>query len=154
MIIALRAQRDEQHILHEYMEQGTNQRFKSTRLFTQEATELLEQCETGSGCASAHDHLMTIWEDQNTRLKRFINTVSNHPPGYKLERPFYCKLNRIRSGAGRFNAKMRQLGNRDDPMCACIDAPRLPTTYWNAQHAPTGMDRGHSGSQREHPGSQ
>ena len=85
--------------------------------------------------AWAHDHLMTTWEDQDTRLKRFINMPSNHPPGYKLERPLWCKLNRIRFGADRFNAKIHQLGYRDDPMCACADAPRLLTAYWNAWHA-------------------
>ena len=41
----------EQHILREYTEQRTNQKLKSRRPFTREASEILEQCETGSGCA-------------------------------------------------------------------------------------------------------
>ena len=66
---------------------------------------------------------MTTWTDKDTGLKRFTNTPSNHPPGYKLKRPLWCKLNIIRSSAGRFNGKMNQLGYRDDPVCACGGQP-------------------------------
>ena len=52
-------------------------------------------------------------------IRTFIQTQSNKPIGHDLARHSLVRLNLIRSGYGRFNANMNQMGLSPSASCEC-----------------------------------
>ena len=59
------------------------------------------------------------WQSRNYRLKQFVPKPSTKPSGHDLNRSKWVKLNRIRSGYGRYASFMHQIGLNDNPNCVC-----------------------------------
>ena len=59
------------------------------------------------------------WQSSNYWLKQFIPVPSTKPSGHDLNRPKWVKLNRIRSGYGRYASFMHQIGMNDSLNCIC-----------------------------------
>ena len=59
------------------------------------------------------------WQSSNYWLKQFIPVPSTKPSGHDLNRPKWVKLNRIRSGYGRYASFMHRIGMNDSPNCIC-----------------------------------
>ena len=59
------------------------------------------------------------WQSRNYRLKQFLPEPSTKPSGHNLNRAKSVKLNRIRSGYGRYASFMHQIGLNDNPNCVC-----------------------------------
>ena len=59
------------------------------------------------------------WQSCNYRLKQFVPEPSTIHSGHDLNRAKWVKLNRIRSGYGRYASFMHQIGLYDNPNCVC-----------------------------------
>ena len=59
------------------------------------------------------------WQSFNYSLKQFIPISSNKPFGHDLNRKKWVKLNRIRSGYGRYATFMHRIGLKDNSNCIC-----------------------------------
>ena len=54
-----------------------------------------------------------------SRLHAFIPRASSKPLGMGLPRTFWVKLNRLRTGVGRFHSTMYKWGAAPSPNCEC-----------------------------------
>ena len=61
----------------------------------------------------------TRWDITRCRLKTFIHTPSNKPIGHDLARQSLVRLNRIRTGYGRFKSNMNRMGLSPSASCEC-----------------------------------
>jgi len=55
--------------------------------------------------------------DNTTRLRFFIPDADTHPPGMTFPRTAWVRLNRLRTGVGRFRSCLHKLGTA--PFEAC-----------------------------------
>ena len=59
------------------------------------------------------------WGSANTKLHGYIKTPSTRPAGHTLNRNSWVRLNRCRTGHGRFRANMHRMNLCDAPDCPC-----------------------------------
>ena len=59
------------------------------------------------------------WNNSNCQLHHYMPRVSTKPAGKNLHRAHWVKLNRLRSGHGRYKSYMHQIGLTDSPNCIC-----------------------------------
>ena len=59
------------------------------------------------------------WASTTTRLHKFIPTPSNSGQGVGLSRRAWTRLNRLRTGVGRFGANMLRWGLSTNDSCEC-----------------------------------
>ena len=79
------------------------------------------------GCKSAGpchlqwaDHQWNAeWTDNPTRLPIFIPNTSTHPPRMTLLRRAWVRLNRLRTGVGRFYSCLYKRGMAPTAACEC-----------------------------------
>ena len=59
------------------------------------------------------------WGSANTKLHGYIKTPSTRPARHTLNRNSWVRLNRCRTGHGRFRANMHRMNLCDAPDCPC-----------------------------------
>ena len=64
----------------------------------------------------------TRWQANSTHLQNYISTPNKHPPGHDLHRHCWVRLNRLRTGLGRFGHMMQKMGLCEDAACSCVEA--------------------------------
>ena len=90
------------HLLHDVIENSTHRkRFKSRRPLTH------------------HAHQLESWASTTTRLHKYMPTPSNSGQGVGLSRRAWTRLNRLRTGVGRFGANMLRWGLSTSDCCDC-----------------------------------
>jgi len=57
------------------------------------------------------------WTDNLTRLRIFIPNTGTHPPGMTLPRRAWVRLNRLRTGVGRFRSCLYKWGMASSAAC-------------------------------------
>ena len=66
------------------------------------------------------DHNWSVeWKKNSTRLHTFISDVDSHPTGMSLPRRAWVRLNRLRTGVGRFRSSMHKWGMAPSAICEC-----------------------------------
>ena len=66
-----------------------------------------------------HARWAESWASTTTRLHKFIPTPSNSGQGVGLSRRAWTRLNRLRTGVGRFGANMLRWGLSTNDSCEC-----------------------------------
>ena len=96
-------------------------RFRSRRPFVPAAWKLL-------GSLSKLDIRVKQWTkhkwnadylESTSRVRAFIPRVSSRPLGMNLPRPSWVRLNRLRTGVGRFHSSMYRWNLASSPNCEC-----------------------------------
>ena len=109
------------HLLHDVMENSTHRkRLKSRRPLTHHDHQLVSSVPsqetvkhwTQTRCAES-------WASTTTRLHRYIPSPSNSGQGVGLSRRAWTRLNRLRTGVGRFGANMLRWGLSTSDCCDC-----------------------------------
>ena len=59
------------------------------------------------------------WADNPTRLRILIPDTGTHPPGMTLPRRVWVRLNRLRTGVGRFRSCLYNWGMASSVACEC-----------------------------------
>ena len=59
------------------------------------------------------------WEVNTSRLHGFVPDVGFPPPGVDLPRQAWVRLNRLRTGVGRFRSSMHKWGLAPSAACEC-----------------------------------
>ena len=59
------------------------------------------------------------WANLSTPLHRYISSPSTNPISHDLHRHWWDRLNRMRTGYGRFGQQMVRMGRATDPSCSC-----------------------------------
>ena len=111
------------HLLHsKVMSQppGTP-RLKSRRPFVPAAQELLKILDSLEiSAARWTDHTWNLeWQSTSSRLHGFIPDAGPRPPGISLPRAAWVRLNRLRTGVGRFRSSMHKWGLAPSAACEC-----------------------------------
>ena len=116
---------EKEHLLHETVararsQHGESRRLKSRMPFSQQVVELTETMQPDQ---IVKDWIAKEWKAQwhktTSPLKRFIQDPTATIPGCNLPRSAWSKLNRLRSGVGRFNANLYRWGLAESPACDC-----------------------------------
>ena len=112
------------HILHEQLvgKQNAHQgRLKSRRPFVPAAQKLLDSLtESDIRAAQWMDYVWNMeYLKSASRLHAFIPRASPKPLGMGLPRTSWVKLNRLRTGVGRFHLSMYKWGAAPSPNCEC-----------------------------------
>ena len=93
-------------------------RLKSRHPFSRHAAELLR----------SNFNLFKTWNsswEKTTKPEQLtVSRSTKSPPGAKLTRKHLVKLNRLRTGVGRFNSNMYTWGLADSPYCTCELEPQ------------------------------
>ena len=84
-------------------------------------------CLTWSGCPSSDDDddewknhkWKTEYCENTSRLRAFVPGTGARPVGMGLPRAAWVKLNRLRTGVGRFHSSMHKWGLAPSPNCEC-----------------------------------
>ena len=122
--LANRATLNPDHILHEQLvgkENAHHARLKSRRPFVPAAQKLLDSLtESDIRAAQWMDY---VWNMECLKsasmLHAFIPRASSKPLGMGLPRTSWVKLNRLRTGVGRFHSSMYKWGVASSPNCEC-----------------------------------
>ena len=112
------------HLLHQKLEtpvNGQRQRLKSRHPFVPAAQELLRKSShLDTNAAQWADHTWSAdWQSSSTRLHAFVPDASTKPAGMTLPRPSWVRLNRLRTGVGRYRSNMHKWGLADSAACDC-----------------------------------
>ena len=105
--------------LHREIQHGNTGRLPSRkplirRLWEQSQQQIVVPAETWA---------LNTWQDRwnrsQSQLNQFVPQVSTKPTGCDLRRPQWVKLNRLRSGHGRYNSFLHRIGLAPSPNCTC-----------------------------------
>ena len=69
-------------------------------------------------CSTNHKW-KTEYCENASRLRAFVHETSARPVGMGLPRAAWVKLNRLRTGVGRFHSSMNKWGLTPSPNCEC-----------------------------------
>ena len=121
LALSRRAEADDQHAVHNIVTASTpgRKRLQSRHPFSEHAKQLTSDAHGKTNRAWAEVTWETRWDTTRCRLRTFIQTPSNKPIGHDLARYSLVRLNRIRTGYGRFNANMNQMGLSPSTSCEC-----------------------------------
>ena len=124
LYLANRATLNPDHTLHEQLvgKQNVHQgRLKSRRPFVPAAQKLLDSLtESDIRAAQWMDYVWNMeYLKSASKLHAFIPRASPKPLGMGLPRTFWVKLNRLRTGVGRFHSSMYKWGVAPSPNCEC-----------------------------------
>ena len=75
-----------------------------------------------------HARWAESWASTTTRLHKFIPTPSNSGQGVGLSRRAWTRLNRLRTGVGRFGANVLRWGLSTNDSCECGAEKRQTTS--------------------------
>ena len=86
----------------------------------------------------------TEYCENASRLRVFVPGTGARPVGMALPRAAYDKLNRLRTGVGRFHSSMHKWGLAPSPNCECGASEQTADhalTAWPIHRAPHGSTR-------------
>ena len=109
------------HLLHDVMENSTHRkRLKSRRPLTHHAHQLVSSVPSQETVKHwTQTRWAESWASTTTRLHRYMPTPSNSGQGVGLSRRAWTRLNRLRTGVGRFGANMLRWGLSTSDCCDC-----------------------------------
>ena len=112
---------DPDHLLHHTItREETQPRLKSRRPFASNGNDLLSTALPNETKAHWIGRTWSAeWQPSTSRLREYIVSPSKCCPGSDLPRQAWVKLNRLRTGVGRFNAEMWRWGLSKSPACHC-----------------------------------
>ena len=122
--LAYRGSLDPDHILHGLLSGSSDTcqvRLRSRRPFVPGARNLLDNLARLGIRASEwtnHKWKMDYYENAS-RLRAFVPETGTRPVGMGLPRAAWIKLNRLRTGVGRFHLSMHKWGLAPSPNCQC-----------------------------------
>ena len=73
-----------------------------------------------------HNTWKENWTKNITRLHSFVTDVEPLPPGHELSRLAWIRLNRLRTGIGRFGSLMHSWGLTTTAVCDCGAERQIP----------------------------
>ena len=122
--LAYRGSLDPDHILHGLLigSSDTRQvRLRSRRPFVPGARNLLDNlARLGIRASEWTNHKWkTEYCENASRLRAFVPETGARPVGMGLPRAAWVKLNRLRTGVGRFHSSMHKWGLASSPNCEC-----------------------------------
>ena len=108
-------------LLHNVMENSTHRkRLKSRRPVTHHAQQLVSSVHPQETVKHwSHARYAESWASTTTRLHQFMPTPSNSEQCVGLSRRSWTRLNRLRTGVGRFGANMLRWGLSTSDCCDC-----------------------------------
>ena len=122
--LASRGSRNPDHILYDQLIRPNDlryERLRSRRPFVPAARNLLTNIsELGIRTTQWIDHTWnTEYLKIPSRLRNFIPKVGSRPLGLGLPRAAWVRLNRLRTGVGRFHSNMHKWGLAPSTNCEC-----------------------------------
>ena len=122
--LAYRGSLDPDHILHGLLSgsSGTRQvKLRSRRPFVPVARNLLDNlARLGIRASEWTNHKWNAEYCENaSKLHAFVLETGARPVGMGLPRAAWVKLNRLRTGVGRFHSSMHKWGLAPSPNCEC-----------------------------------
>jgi len=103
-----------EHLLHSTLTRPSSadaRRLKSRHPIVPATQQLISFSDNNIRAAQWADHQWDAeWADNPTRLRIFIPDTGTHPPGMTLPRNAWVRLNRLRTGVGRFRSCLRKWG--------------------------------------------
>ena len=111
------------HLLHSALTRPSSanaRRLKSRQPCVPAAQHLISSSDNNIRAAQWADHQWTAeWTDSPTKLRIFIPDTGTHPPGVTLPRRAWVRLNRLRTGVGRFRSCLYKWGMASSAACEC-----------------------------------
>ena len=109
------------HLLHDVMENSTHRkRLKSRRPLTHHAHQLVSSVPPQETLKHwTQTRWAESWASTTTRLHKYMSTPSNSGHGVGLSRRAWTRLNRLRTGVGRFGANILRWGLSTSDCCDC-----------------------------------
>ena len=122
--LAYRGSLDPDHILHGLLSGSSDTgqvRLRSRRPFVPGARNLLDNlARLGIRASEWTNHKWNAeYCESASRLRAFVPGTSVRPVGMGLPRAAWVKLNRLRTGVGRFHSSMHKWGLAPSPNCEC-----------------------------------
>ena len=120
--LAHRGSLDPDHIWYGLLSSDTRQvRLRSRRPFVPAARDLLDNlARLGFRASEWKNHKWKMEYCKNaSRLRAFVPRTGARPVGMGLPRAAWVKLNRLRTGVGRFHSSMHKWGLASLPNCEC-----------------------------------
>ena len=124
LFLAYRGSLDPDHILYGLLSGSSDTRqvrLRSRRPFVPGARNLLDNlARLGIRASEWTNHkLKTEYCENASRLRAFVPGTGARPVGMGLPRAAWVKLNRLRTGVGRFHSSMHKWGLAPSPNCEC-----------------------------------
>ena len=119
--LAHRGSLDRDHILYDHLSGSSDarqERLRSRHSFVPAAPNLLNNLAGLAICATNHKW-NTKYCKNTSRLRVFIPRTSARPVGMSLSQTAWVKLQRLRTGVGRFHSSMHKWGLAPSPNCEC-----------------------------------
>ncbi len=137
--ISLRALSEKTYLLYPYlMDPIPPARLKSRRPFHRAAQEMVMTTDTTAVTAAQRKRnadlyvrkkWQDLWSETEGTLHKYIETPGESaPPGFDLPRTDWVRLNRLRTGHGRFRSNMYTAGYINNPACDC-GAPKQTSKH-------------------------
>ena len=125
LFLAYRGFQNPNHILYRLLNGSSDahqERLRSRRPFVPAALNLLNSIARLGIRASQWTNYRWKAEycDNSSRLRAFMPRTSARPVEVSLPRTAWVKLNRLRTGVGRFHASMHKWGLAPSPDCKCV----------------------------------
>jgi len=100
---------------------GSAWHLKSRHPFVPAAQQLISSSDDNNRSAAlCADHRSNEkWLENTTRLRTFIPDIGTHPRGMALPRIAWVRLNRLRTGVGRFRSCLYKWGMTSSAACEC-----------------------------------
>ena len=122
--LAYRGSLDPGHILHGLLSGSSDARqarLRSRRPFVPGARNLLDNLARLGICASEwkNHRWKTEYCENDSRIRAFVPETGARPVGMGLPRAAWVKLNRLRTGVGRFHSSMHKCNLAPSPNCEC-----------------------------------
>ena len=122
--LAYRGSLDPDHILHGLLSGSSDTRqvrLRSRRPFVPGARNLLDNfARLGIRASEWTNHKWNAeYCEKVSRLRAFVPETGARPVGMGLPRAAWVKLNRLRTGVGRFHSSMHKWGLAPSPNCEC-----------------------------------
>ena len=122
--LACRGSLDPDHIFYGLLSGSSDTgqvRLKSRCPFVPGARNLLDNLASLGIRASEWTNLKwkTEYCEGDSRLRAFVPQTGSRPVGMGLTRAAWVKLNRLRTGVGRFHSSMHKWGLAPSPNCEC-----------------------------------
>ena len=123
--ICAKAKANQTHLLHEITRNSDinpNLLLNTRKSFHPQCTQLHNTPTADTPTSGQRLHGTLDGKANSTRLQKYISTPNKHPPGHDLNRHCWVRLNRLRTGHGRFGHMMQKMGLREDAACSCGEA--------------------------------
>lgn len=120
-----KAKKDGSHVLHETVTKNRrSQRLKSRKPLHRQKVGNIEGKTPAENWMK--EEWQSRWQDSTSRLKGFITEVQLDCNTRDLSRKAWVRLNRLRTGVGRFKHTLWKWKLTDNPLCGCGEAEQTP----------------------------